>query len=253
MTEVVVLAAGLGKRLSSASPLPKWLTPISPEVCPGTVQLDALAGTDVGRVHVVVSPWAHEVASFVEPWRDRLDIELVVNEHAADRNNWFSLLVGLDSVAAHRPGDVLVFNSDLFAPVAWFEALVAGLRAAHRPAALAIDPARGRTDEAMKVSLDPSGALVTGIGKVGIDEPAGEYVGLAWWSAPAAVEVAGVLRGFLTDAARVDNWYEHGIAEHVAGGAAYEMVATPAGPWVEIDDPADLEAAREIQVAAGRG
>jgi choline kinase len=254
VTDVIVLAAGLGRRLAGATALPKWLAPVH-ESCPAAVHLRAFEAAAVGRVHVVVPPRAPEIDALVEPWRGRLDVELVANDHSADRNNWYSLLLGLRAWQRDGAGDagVVVVNSDLFAGVSWFAQLLRALPQTGAPAALGVDPERGRTDEAMKVGLDTAGGQVTAIGKVGVDQPGGEYVGIAWWSRSGAAVLGEVLEGFLDDPARADCWYEHGIAEHIAAGGRYDAVPVPSARWVEIDDEADLATARSLVADAGTG
>jgi choline kinase len=247
VTTAVVLAAGLGRRLAGATTRPKWLAPVD-GAHPADAHLEAFAATALDRVHVVVSPESSTIEAHLTPWQERLDLRLVPNPHASDRNNWYSLLLGLEA-AAEAGDDVLVANSDLFADASWFVDLIGALRRADQPAALAIDPARGRTDEAMKVARAGNGTTVTGIGKVGIADPAGEYVGLGWWTAPAASELAKVLAGFEGDATRVDHWYEHGIQAHIEAGGAYGAVPVPSSRWVEIDDEADLAEARALRAA----
>ena len=250
MTDVVVLAAGLGRRLAAVTDLPKWLTPVNGS-CPADAHLRAFEERAIDRVHVVVPPAADAIEAHLGPWRDRLDIDLIVNDHASDRNNWYSLLLGLEAWAQGAGSAVLVVNSDLFASPAWFAQLLRGITSTRRPAALAVDRGRGRSAEAMKVQLDVSGDHVVRIGKVGIDQPDGEYVGLARWSRPAAEELAVVLQQFVRDPARADHWYEHGIQGHLDEGASYAAVGVPTGDWVEIDDEQDLETARRLPVAGG--
>jgi choline kinase len=247
VTAAIVLAAGLGRRLAGATVLPKWLAPVNGS-CPAAVHLSAFDAAAVERVHVVVPPLASEIEALVVPWRERLDIDLVANDHSADRNNWYSLLLGFRAwrlAGGDRTG-VVVLNSDVYAPEPWFTDLLGALPRSGHPAALAIDPDRGRTDEAMKVGVDHAARTVAVIGKVGVDRPDGEYVGLAWWSSAGAEELAGVLEGFVDDPSRSDWWYEHGIQEHIADGGRYGAVPVPSGRWVEIDDEADLAEARAL-------
>lgn len=218
------------------------------DACPAAGHLRAFEAAGVGRVHVVVHPAVDAIDAFIAPWRDRLALDLVVNDHAEDRNNWYSLLLGFDAWATSGGDDVVVVNSDLFADASWFTGLLGAITSCRQPAALAVDPTRGRTDEAMKVALDVDGDHVTAIGKVGIAAPGGEYVGLAWWSRSSALELRDVLAGFVAEPGRVDHWYEHGIQCHLDAGGRYAAVPVPSDHWVEIDDEADLEAARRLPV-----
>lgn len=244
MTTALVLAAGVGKRLRTATLLPKWLAPVG-STTPAEQQLGSLAVAPPREVMVVVGPQPDAVEDAVAPWRDRLSIRLVENPLHDVRNNWYSMLLALEQLGVDD--DVLLFNSDLFASSAWLTEAAARLLACGRPAALGLDVERPLTDEAMKV------AAVDGrcrkIGKVGVDQPVGEYVGISWWSADAAAELAPYLTAYLDREDAVNNWYEHGIDDHLAAGATYAAVPVPSVDWVEIDDPTDL--AKAVELAGG--
>jgi choline kinase len=244
MTAAVVLAAGLGRRLSSLAGRPKWLVAVGAS-SPCEVQLRALAAHGVDHVSVVVGGAEDAIGDAVQPWREHLDVNLVRNHFAAERNNWYSALLGLEAVLRRADRDLVLLNSDLFARPAWFEQTLARLPCSGE-AALAVDMARGRTDEAMKVALDPTGQSVTAIGKVGVPEPGGEYVGLAWFSSAGAESLCVELRAFAGDPACADNWYEHAIERHLRRGGRYGVIGVPSSDWVEIDDPADLLAASDL-------
>jgi choline kinase len=241
MTTAVVLAAGLGKRLQTATVLPKWLAPVG-RTTPAEQQLEALASAPPTEVIAVVGPRADAIEAHVAPWRDRLRIRLLENPLHDVRNNWYSLLLALEDLAGRD--DVLVLNSDLFADAAWLAEAARRLLDCGQPAALGLDTIRPLTDEAMKVSV--AGGLAQRIGKVGVDDPEGEYVGISWWSAAAADELAGYLRAYLDRPDAADHWYEHGIDDHLHDGGAYAAVPVPSVDWVEIDDPTDLAAAVEL-------
>ena len=127
MTDAIVLAAGMGRRLAGATDGPKWLAPVGGS-CPAEVQLGAFEAAGIRRIMVVTSPSPSAIAAAVEPWLDRLDIELVQNEHAHDRNNWYSLHLGLDRWLATGGDEVVLVNSDLYAGVDWFIDLMASVK-----------------------------------------------------------------------------------------------------------------------------
>jgi choline kinase len=245
-TTAIVLAAGLGRRLSPATPLPKWLAPAG-ATTPCEQQLGACAGLPLREVVAVVGPGLAAIDDAVAPWRDRLSIRLLENPLHHVRNNWYSVLLALESVAPDD--DVLVFNSDLFAAASWLREAGERLLACGEPAGLGLDVERPLTDEAMKCSAEDG--LVRRIGKVGVDQPRGEYVGISWWSAASAAELHGHLARFLDEDGAVDNWYEHGVDDHLRAGARYAAVPVPSVDWVEIDDPSDLEVAIRLAAAGG--
>ena len=246
---VIVLAAGVGRRLGVPGDVPKWLAPLGATV-PAELQLQAcLEAPTAGRVTVVAGHGLDKVTALVEGWQDRLDVRVLDNPHHRDRNNWYSLLLGLDAVDLDGGAGVYVLNSDLCAASSWFVTVLADLDLVGG-SGLAIDLERPLTDEAMKVSVDRGGRL-TDIGKVGVVDPVGEYVGALFLDADTAAGLRDVLRSFLDHPDRVDAWYEHGIQAHLRAGVGYRAVATPSSDWVEVDTPEDLALARGILADVG--
>lgn len=245
MTGAVVLAAGTGTRLADVSPVPKWLTAVR-DTCPAAAHLAALERVGIRDVVAVVGEDIEAIASVVEPWRGRVFVDLVVNPHSVTRNNWYSLLLGIERWATSDHDDFLVINSDLFASVGWMEETMRRALSVDLGAALAVDRTRGHDAEAMKVVMDADGGQITRIGKVGIDSPGGEYVGLGRWNRRAGGELLAELRAFVDDPERIDDWYEHAIDEHLRRSGEYGVVPVPSGHWVEIDDAGDLARARAL-------
>lgn len=246
MTTAIVLAAGLGRRLQVPGDLPKWLAPIG-DGCPADVQLAAFAEVPaIEEVVVVVGPRAAAVDAHLEPWRDRLRIRTLPNPSHDSLNNWFSLLLPLRE---ELPGDLLVANSDLYAAPGWLADTARRLIASGAEAALAIDRERPIVEEAMKVGIDQHDHIER-IGKRGVERPRGEYVGMSWWTPAAAAGLRQHLEAYVDAPAARDNWYEHGIDDHLRAGAPYLAVSVPSVDWVEIDDPTDLEIA--LRLAAAR-
>lgn len=243
MTAALVLAAGVGRRLASVTDLPKWLLPIGADT-PAAAQLDALSAHGIETVAVVVGSDGSSIEKFVEPWRDRLRIQFVVNNRAAEWNNWYSMLLGLEHVLG--VDDSIVFlNSDLYGTRQWFAAALQALTdRTFCGAALVVDPTRGRTDEAMKVTIDES-RLVKAIGKTSISAVHGEYVGAGLVDRAGAEDLRDRLAARLDRPDAKDDWYEHGIQDAIDGGVEYRAAAA-GRQWVEIDDPDDLRAAEQV-------
>lgn len=231
MTTALVLAAGLGTRLRAVTSGPKWLVPVG-DTTPMDEQLAALAATDsVDRVVAVVSGDTTGIRARLESL-GRLDVELVDNADAHRWNNWSSALIGLDHIG---DDSVVLLNSDLFARRSWLAEGLATI--VETPsAALLIDGEKELTDEAMRVAGEDS---ITAIGKVGVDDPVGEYVGMAWWPRGTARSLRSILDGYRHRSDAAQNWYEHGIDADIVAGTRYARVATPSSEWVEIDNEAD--------------
>jgi choline kinase len=241
---IVVLAAGVGSRLSGTGTRPKWLTPVG-DCTIADCQLDGLSGVERDvQLDVLTGHRADLIGARVA---DEGGATLVHNPRYAELNNWFSVLTALEHRrSAGRTGSFVVINSDLWAPAEWFTRAIDAVASLTR-AALVVDTKRPLTDEAMKVAAVDGRA--TAIGKVGISDPVGEYTGVL---AVPAVDVPlfeKALTSFVDDTDRVNAWYEHAVDVTFGMGMEWALVEAPSGTWVEIDDDTDLATA--IALAAG--
>ncbi len=254
---VVVLAAGHGRRLGrAAGPGPKWLIEVdgAPIAERHLIAIEQALGPDTD-VLVVTGHAADRVERWCETRaaRSALRPVLVPNHRHADRNNWYSLLVGLDALEG-RPGDdrvVVVLNSDLFGRPEWIASLLAApAHLGEVPGCLAVDVARPLTEEAMKVAAGPTDAQgrrwCRAIGKVGVDDPVGEYVGMSTLAPPGRALVHEALRSFTTDEMWTDAWYEAAFQQLSAASPFLTLWPTPSSEWVEIDDAEDLATAERL-------
>jgi choline kinase len=210
------------------------------------------ADTDV---LVVVGHAADRVERYCAAYAQRSSLRprLVRNDQHASRNNWYSLLVGLDALEGSLSDDdvVVILNSDLFGMPAWIAALVeaAGdLRDA--PGFLAVDVVRPLTPEAMKVGATPVDASgrrwCTSIGKIGVPDPVGEYVGMSALAPSGRGLVHDALRRLAAREDRADAWYEEAFQEVASLSPCLMLWPTPSSAWVEIDDADDLRAANRL-------
>jgi choline kinase len=243
---VVILAAGRGRRLGpSAGDVPKWFLPAGGKTI-AEWQLEGLrrARGDWQRLLVVTG---HRGDLFDA---SSLGAELVPNPEYATRNNWYSLRLALDRLGRDGwEGSACVLNSDLLVGP---RVLARFLEAAAREgrSLLAVDTTPPRSDEQMKVALDPGGARVVDIGKGELSAPpGGEYVGLAKLDARDVPALAAILDAFAADPARDDEWYEAAFREAMRAGVEFGVVPVDAGRWIEVDDEADLERAARIAAA----
>jgi choline kinase len=248
-TEVLVLAAGRGSRLGARSEtVPKWLLDVG-AVTIAERQLEAIeraaseAGEQLASVRVVTGHAAVAVDRFLSD-RNGIEVATVHNPEYARLNNWYSVLLGLRT----QPEDVdrvAIVNADLFAPTEWLATFFADAAAVPGESLIGIDLERPLTDESMKVGLRNSGGehVVDVIGKVGVERPAGEYVGLLMAGGSVLRDFREALEAFVGDDAATDAWYEQAVAVTAANGTEWRVWPTPGSDWIEIDDEADYTAA----------
>ncbi|MDX6675544.1 MAG: hypothetical protein QOH11_2962 [Solirubrobacteraceae bacterium] len=253
MIALVVLAAGRGQRLGAlGEATPKWLLEVD-GITIAERQLEAVAraatvAPDLVRsVSVVVGHAAAAIARFAAG-RPALDLALVDNPRYDELNNWYSLLLAFRALDGADPAErLVVFNADLLAQPDWFAEFLRDASRTDGEALIAVDTARPVTDESMKVSVaDANRSLLARIGKVGVRDPIGEYVGMFMVRAAARDRLRATLEAYEGVDDAVEHWYEHAVGDTAADGVAWVVWPTPDSQWIEIDDETDFAAARDL-------
>jgi choline kinase len=244
---VIILAAGRGSRLGAlAEDRSKWLL----EVDGGTIADRHLAalrdpalqnGASVVASALVVTGHAPDATTRFLRTQDDPRLRTVHNPEYATLNNWYSLLVGLREAPCAEGDRVVVLNADLFAEPDWIATFLRDCASTDAEALIAVDLDRTLTDESMKVAT--RGDLLDGIGKVGVDDPAGEYVGMLMARGGVLAQLRRTLEGFVGRPEAVDCWYEAAVGITAQKASPWTVWATPSSEWVEIDDDDDYERA----------
>jgi choline kinase len=242
---VVVLAAGRGSRLGSlGGETPKWLLDVGGQTL-AERQLDAIsraaATGAVASVRVVVGHAAPAIEAFLGTRPD--DIGVVHNPDYAAINNWWSLLRAVRELP--EGGPVLVMNADLLADPDDAAAFIEEAANGDADGLLCVDLQRDLTDESMKVAQTADGR-VDRIGKLGIDNAVGEYIGILMARGDVLRALREVLEGFVGRPEALNEWYEGAVGRTAVAGADWRIWAMPSTGWVEIDDDRDLETAHAL-------
>lgn len=243
---VVVLAAGRGSRLGAlGDATPKWLLPVGGRTLADRhLEGIARAARSVTSVRVVVG---HAAAAIERELAGRAQsVRAVVNPEYAELNNWWSMLRALRELPDGGP--VVLINADLLVEPEHVTSFIEEAAAGRADAVLAIDLVKTLTDESMKVSLTADDTLGR-IGKVDVDDPAGEYIGMLMARGAPLRRLRAVLEGFVGRAESANEWYEGAVGQTAAAGVPWHVWAMAPGAWVEIDDDADLAAAESLAAA----
>lgn len=242
--DILILAAGRGSRLGPLGEQPKWLLHIGGRSI-AEIQLNAIdrlgqvVGTRLRTVRVVTGHGASAVAAQVTDSR----WQPLHNDRYDTLNNWYSVLLGLRSLP-DRAGRVIVLNSDLCARAEWLTHLLLACADSPAEALVSVDCDRPLTEESMKVAARPdSPHELAAIGKRGVLNPIGEYVGLLMVSGSVLDRFSASLEAFERAPQHADEWYEGAVRDSAAAGASWALLPTPDTEWIEIDDPTDYERA----------
>jgi choline kinase len=237
----LVLAAGPGRRLHPlTADLPKTLLPLTDGRTILDLALRNLRSVGLEEVVVVTGFAAKRIEERLPGLQRRhgMRIELLFNERAQEWNNAFSLWLARDTL---RDGALLV-NGDTVHPVSVEEELLAGRGP---DVLLAVDQEKPVGDEEMKVLLSDRGGLKRISKDIDPASADGEYIGVALIEPSAAGPLADALEA--TWRRDPSLYYEDGLQEFVERNGKAGVVPIGTADWVEVDDHADLELAREIE------
>jgi choline kinase len=235
-TLAVVLAAGQGTRLLPlTTDTPKCLIDVGGQPLLGRM-LDALAAAGIARAIVVTGHRADRVEAYLAATTQPLRVSTARNAAYATTNNAASLAAARAAIGDQPfvlcDGDVIFSANPLPA-----------LLAAPEPCTVIVDRGAALAGEEMKVQVGASG-LVTRLSKR-LDPAAciGESIGVQRLGGPALArlweEVDAVVRA---DAATA--YYEDVFQRLIDSGVRFGTSEVATTGWMEIDDAADLDAAR---------
>jgi choline kinase len=239
--EGLVLAAGAGRRLRPHTDgLPKTLVALDD----GTTVLERIlanfSANGLRKATIVVGCFAEAITDRLDDLADGcgMDLDVVHNDHAEDRNNAYSLWCAREVLAR----GVLLSNGDTLHPPAVQEILLEeAADAAH--IRLAIDAAKPLGDEEMKVNVAANGTL-THISKGLPHKSYGEYIGVALIPARAAAALSEALERMWRE--DVQNYYEAAFQHLAATSTPIETRPIGSVAWIEIDNLDDLRRANQL-------
>jgi choline kinase len=236
----MVLAAGAGKRLGEDTrDLPKTLLPVDGDRTILDVALGNLKRAGLDRAVVVTGFAAGRVDERKDELEERHDIEveLCFNPKAEEWNNAYSLWVARDYFAE----GVLLVNGDTVHPASVEETL---LSSRGEPIVIAVDDVKTLGEEEMKVHLSAEGLLDRINKSLDPATAQGEYIGLTLIEPEAAQPLADALEATWRRDPQL--YYEDGFQEFADRGGRVGTAPIGDVEWVEVDDHADLQRAREV-------
>jgi choline kinase len=236
----MVLAAGAGKRLGEDTrALPKTLLPVDGDRTILDVALGNLKRAGLDRAVIVTGFAAERIEERQGELEERhdLEIELCFNPKAEIWNNAYSLWVA----RGYFSQGVLLANGDTVHPASVEESLLA---ARGEPIVIAVDDVKPLGEEEMKVHVTGEGLLDRINKSLDPATAQGEYIGLTLIEPEASERLADALEATWRRDPQL--YYEDGFQEFADRGGRVGTAPIGDVEWVEVDDHADLQRAREV-------
>lgn len=239
--KAVILAAGLSTRLQQiTNGLPKTLLDFGGRTILD-FQLDSLFRAGVEKVAVVIGHGKEHILRHVaERHPEREDrITFIENPRYQETNNIYSLWLAREWIGQSGffclNADVL-YHPDIILPAVECQA----------PITVIVDPEF--RDETMKVLVEDGRVKVMRKG-IPREKSHGTYIGITRFS-------AGICERFFTEMKRliderqVDVFFNVAVEGLIEQGVPVTCTGTRGLPWAEVDDPVDLEFARQTTLPA---
>jgi choline kinase len=233
----VVLAAGTGSRLRPLTDAaPKCLIDVAGRPLIERL-LDSIEAAGLDRAVIVGGHHFALVEARVRARRGSLGIALVRNTRYETTNNAASLAMAREAVGTDG---IVVCDADVIFSADPLPALIA------HPAdcAFAVDTNIRWDAEAMKVQLRADRSVQRISKALDAAESAGESIGVQKIGRASAPLMWTALES-LTSTHAATAYYEDAFQQMIDSGVRFGISPVPAFSWMEIDDAADLAAARE--------
>jgi choline kinase len=237
----VILAAGMGSRLHSlTADRPKTLVAVGPE---GETILDLLldriADCGIASTYIVTGYRHDMIAHHLQGRADSDGIHLVFNPDFAGMNNGRSLLAVREALEGKS---FLKMDGDLVLDPGLMPLLTGG----DGGTAALVDDVRPLVEEDMKVLVDPETGLISAFGKHLPANSHGVSIGLERIAAADGPLVFDAIDRMIYTLGKGDGYYEDAYQLVLGEGLAVKAISTRGLGWQEIDNLADLDAARAM-------
>jgi choline kinase len=234
----IVLSAGQGKRLLPLTTSePKCLLPVDGDRCVLEVQLRAIANCGIQRASIFVGFGAERVEHFLDTHPiPGLTVDAIYNPLYATTDNLITCWLARHEMTEEfllLNGDTL-FEDDVLRTV---------LEGQSCPATVTINHKDSYDEDDMKVIVDPDGRLREVGKKIPLDQVDAESIGMLLFRDSGVPDFRDALERAVRTPDSLNRWYLSVVSE-LAQRIEVRTTAITGLWWQEIDEPADLEAAR---------
>jgi choline kinase len=237
--EVIILAAGIGKRLYPLTKnTPKCLLKIGDITLLG-YSLQTFLELGIYKITLVTGHCEREIKKFVSDFNG-LQLNYIFNPYYATKNNIYSLFCARKKLK----NGCIIFNSDLLCDARIIKKVIDSVNISNEKSFLIIDELKKLSTEEMKVKIG-NDSRIEAISKDILPESAqGEYIGIAYFS-PKGGEYLSKILEILIKEKKDQEFYEYAFQQMLISHNIYK-IGTDGLPWIEIDDFNDLKKAKSF-------
>lgn len=255
-TQIIVLAAGYGSRISDVTALPKCLLEINGKSLLER-QLEIWKELSIKDVHLVLGYKKEEIERRVEKYKDFFNFTFSVNEDFRTKGNTFSLLLGLqNTLAINLDLDQLIFtDADIIYDPRIFSNFLNDINSVNQ---ILVGKGDINDQECAKVLIDSKGMVFKTIDKRSITKEelthhqfAGEAIGILKFNIKdgSANSLLDSCQQFLSLEGNILKNWEHLINFHLEKKPNFPLHISYLDdelPWIEIDNQEDYNAAKDL-------
>lgn len=241
MKKVLILAAGIGKRLGDLTKdIPKCLLPLDSS---GSTLIDysleTLMENNIKEI-TIVSGFADEKLReyLTGKWKNKINLNFIFNEKFSEYNNIYSAYLAKDI----WDDETVLLNSDIIFHADILKNLV--IEACHGKSLLVIDSSEELIDEDMKVEINTNNEIKKISKNLNNKTSFGEYIGIAYLNGKERVKFLESLE-LNVKSKRLNIYYEDALADILNEVSVYPS-STLGKPWTEVDTKEDYELAKKI-------
>jgi choline kinase len=237
--KAIILAAGVGSRIRPLTDnCPKSLLKIGEKTIL-EMMISHIQACGINEVVIVLGYLENHIKDFVGKNFPDLNVQFITNEHYADTNTGYSLMLTEELV---KGSTFIKFDADVVFDIEILQNLIES----EHDTCLCIDKNINLDAEEIKVIIDENGNVLKASKEVNPKDAVGESIGIEKISNETAQLLFAELKEMMTDNANHQEYYEGGYERLIAKNVVFNVLDITGLKWTEIDTVEDFASAERI-------
>ncbi|MBL4815487.1 MAG: phosphocholine cytidylyltransferase family protein [Shewanella sp.] len=237
--KAIILAAGVGSRIRPLTDnCPKSLLKIGDKTIL-EMMVSHIQACGINEIVFVLGYLEHHIKDFVGQNFPDLNVHFITNEHYADTNTGYSLMLTEEAV---KDSSFIKFDADVVFDIEILKNLIAS----EHDTCLCVDKNINLEAEEIKVIIDDKGHVIKASKEVNPNDAVGESIGIEKISSDTAQLLFAELKEMMKDKANHQDYYESGYERLIAKNVIFNVLDITGLKWTEIDTVEDFATAERI-------